>query len=175
MDTPRSQGIRADDESVVHTHPFPYLNEFYDLAEVWFSFFPQRYHIMLSNFPHSCHPVHALRLNVSGRKTPLKYVFPVDDAIDYHKILGTLVFVFAWIHSLCHVNDIWRWGDPARIEEWKKAFPDEETQPTRMEIVMSLVGVTGILQLLIYTIVFLTASNWPRRSEWMKNTRVGKV
>lgn len=117
----------------------------------------------------------ALSLGVCDRKTPLKYVFPVDDAIDYHKILGTLVFIFAWVHSLCHVNDIWRWGDPLRVEQWKIAFPEEEAQPTRMQITTSLVGVTGILQLLIYTIVFFTASNWPRRSGWMKNTRIGRV
>ncbi|GMH39483.1 hypothetical protein BSKO_07381 [Bryopsis sp. KO-2023] len=108
------------------------------------------------------------------RKTPLKYVFPVDDGIDFHKLLGTLGFIFAWVHSLCHVSDVWRWGDPNRFDIWRRAFPDERKQPTRLEITSSLVGITGILQLLIYTLVFVTASNWPRRTHWMRRTRFGK-
>lgn len=105
----------------------------------------------------------------------MRYIFPVDDAIDAHKILGTLAFVFAWIHSLCHVNDVLRWGDPKRFDQWRKAFPNETSQPTRFQITTSQVGITGILQLVLFTIVFITASNWPRRSKWMKDSFIGKV
>ncbi|GMH39537.1 hypothetical protein BSKO_07435 [Bryopsis sp. KO-2023] len=108
------------------------------------------------------------------RRTFLRHIFPFDDSIDFHKLLGTLGFIFAWIHSLCHVNDVKRWGDPKMEEVFHHAFPEAKRQPTHRELVTSLVAVTGALQLVIYTIVFLTASNWPRRTPWMQKTRIGK-
>lgn len=108
------------------------------------------------------------------RRTFLRHIFPFDDSIDFHKLLGTLGFIFSWVHSLCHVNDVKRWGDPKMEDVFHHAFPDAKRQPTHRELVTSLVAVTGVLQLVIYTVVFLTASNWPRRTPWMQKTRIGK-
>lgn len=108
------------------------------------------------------------------RETPLRHIIPFDDAIPFHILLGTLGFIFAWIHSLCHINDFLRWGDPQRNIVFKKAFPEEDEQPSYYELWTSLVGVTGVLQLICYTLVFVTASNWPRRASWLVNTRLGR-
>lgn len=109
------------------------------------------------------------------RMTFLRHIFPFDDAIGLHKLLGSLGFVFAVIHSLCHVVDVWRWGDPGRRELFFLAFPDETRQPTHFELLRSQVAITGMGMLSIYSIVFLTASNWPRRSPWLQETRLGAV
>ncbi|CAD7698281.1 unnamed protein product [Ostreobium quekettii] len=108
------------------------------------------------------------------RATPLRHIIPFDDAMQFHILLGTLGFVFAWIHTLAHVNDIYKWGDRHHSELFKAAFPEEQRQPSHMELCMSLVAVTGMIQLISYSLVFLTASNWPRRAPWMVNTRLGK-
>ncbi|CAD7701971.1 unnamed protein product [Ostreobium quekettii] len=108
------------------------------------------------------------------RETPLRHIVPFDDAMQFHILLGKLGFIFAWIHTIAHVNDIYRWGDPESSQLYYAAFPGEKKQPTHLELCMSLVAVTGIIQLISYSLVFLTASNWPRRAPWMVNTPLGK-
>lgn len=108
------------------------------------------------------------------RETPLRYIIPFDDAVAFHILLGTLGFIFAWIHALAHVNDILCWGNPKYSHLFYKAFPDEEKQPTYVELGTSLVAVSGIIMLVTYTLVFATASNWPRRTSWMQRTSFGK-
>lgn len=108
------------------------------------------------------------------RETPLRHIIPFDDAIAFHILLGTLGFIFAWIHALAHVHDLMRWGNPDLLYRFHDAFPDVVKQPTHFELWTSLVAITGCTQLLAYTLVFLTASNWPRRAPWMVNTRLGK-
>ena len=105
----------------------------------------------------------------------MRHFVPFDDAIAFHILLGTLGFIFAWIHTLAHVNDILRWGDSNYHHLYQAAFPLEEKQPTHWELCTSLVAVTGVVQLVSYTLVFLTASNWPRRAHWMVNTQLGMV
>lgn len=108
------------------------------------------------------------------RETPLRHIIPFDDAIAFHILLGTLGFIFAWIHALAHIHDLLRWGNPNLLYQFHEAFPDVLKQPTHFELWTSLVAITGLTQLISYTLVFLTASNWPRRAPWMVNTRLGK-
>ncbi|CAD7701968.1 unnamed protein product, partial [Ostreobium quekettii] len=108
------------------------------------------------------------------RETPLRRIVPFDDAMQFHILLGTLGFVFAWVHTIAHINDIYRWGDPRSSELYHAAFPKVQKQPSYFELCTSLVAVTGTIQLVTYSLVFVTASNWPRRAPWMVNTSLGK-
>eukprot|EP00210_Caulerpa_lentillifera_P004707 g4491.t1 len=60
------------------------------------------------------------------RETFLKHVFHFDGAIEFHRFLGKVGFVLAWIHTLCHIIDIKNWIDPARFKYWSWAFPEEK-------------------------------------------------
>ncbi|GMH39883.1 hypothetical protein BSKO_07787 [Bryopsis sp. KO-2023] len=108
------------------------------------------------------------------RSTWLKKVFPFDDLIPFHMIIGEVGFVLAWTHAILHVFDFMNASDPNRNALWNAAFPGTK-QPTRWEIWLSVEGVTGIGMLTLFTIAFAFAAPWPRRSAWIRSTRLGKV
>eukprot|EP00210_Caulerpa_lentillifera_P004706 g4490.t1 len=59
------------------------------------------------------------------RETFLKHIFLFDGAIEFHRFLGKVGFLLAWIHALSHVVDINNWVDSDRFSYWSWAFPDE--------------------------------------------------
>lgn len=101
-------------------------------------------------------------------------MFPFDDVVAIHIIIGYVGFALAWTHALLHVVDFKNASDPSRRHLWDAAFPAYH-QPSSMEIWMTQEAVTGIGMLVIFTIAFLFASPWPRNSRILKKTWIGKV
>jgi len=109
------------------------------------------------------------------RNSSLARVLPLDDAISFHKFIGRIGFFAATTHTFCHVVDLLNWSDKSRFERFRKAFPDEEGQPTLLELCTTIVGVTGVLLYLIMCIAYLFALDYPRKWKAIQNTRVSEV
>ncbi|GMH34692.1 hypothetical protein BSKO_02553 [Bryopsis sp. KO-2023] len=101
------------------------------------------------------------------RTTFLQNFFCFDGAIEYHRTLGFMGFVLAWVHTLCHVCDIYRWTDHERFDLWSKAFPREHqiqglSQPSVRDLLGTSFGVTGIMLISIYTFAAIFAFDFPK-------------
>ena len=97
------------------------------------------------------------------RSTVLKYFFDFDANIDFHKVLGTVGFALAWIHTLCHICDIARWSDPDRRHLYFNAFPHHDAQPSIADLLREQVTITGMMLITIYTIAAIFALDYPRK------------
>eukprot|EP00210_Caulerpa_lentillifera_P004640 g4425.t1 len=139
------------------------------------------------------------------RETFLKQYLAFDEAIEYHKFLGTLGFWLAWAHTLCHGVGISRWRDEERFKWWSFAFPDKRTrettkgieryangsavwseaerlvsngefkdglprmvlntkaQPDVYDLLISVIGITGVVLIVVYTVAVIFAFDYPKR------------
>eukprot|EP00210_Caulerpa_lentillifera_P004633 g4419.t1 len=126
------------------------------------------------------------------RDTFLRHLFDFDGAISYHKMLGTVGFVFAWIHSTAHFVHIYRCQNSANFNKWSFAYPFDEQegvfaltnitgltphidgvptaliradseQPSATEMLKSSVVLTGFFLLSIFSIAALYAFDYPRK------------
>lgn len=109
------------------------------------------------------------------RNSWLSKVLPFDDAISFHKFIGRVGYFAATTHTLCHVVNVVNWSDKSRYELYRRAFPEEEQQPTLLELFTSFVAVTGILLQLIMCVAYLFALDYPRKWKAIQNTKVAEV
>lgn len=97
------------------------------------------------------------------RSTFLVHFFNFDASIDFHKTLGTIGFLLAWIHTLCHICDLKRWSDPDRRDLYFKAFPDDNVQPSFQDLLATSVVITGTTMITVFSIAAMFAFDYPRK------------
>ena len=68
-------------------------------------------HIALGHLPGILPCPH--RQNLDCRNTFLKYVFPFDESISFHRLCGYLVLICSAGHTICHIGNYTAWVCPS--------------------------------------------------------------
>jgi len=87
------------------------------------------------------------RLGTAMRQSFLGRLFPVDESIDIHRVIGHAMFGFAWIHAAAHL---------ANYARGRRPFFDQ--------LLLTSAGFTGTLLLVVFTLMWWCSREAVRRS-----------
>ena len=55
---------------------------------------------------------------IMHRDTPLRFVFPFDESISFHRLCGYLVLLCSAGHTICHIGNYVTWVRTSSLDYW---------------------------------------------------------
>ncbi|EFJ10582.1 hypothetical protein SELMODRAFT_127954 [Selaginella moellendorffii] len=100
------------------------------------------------------------------RSTALATIVPFDDNINFHKLVAAAIVIGVFLHGGVHLTcDFYRISSADYIKFIQTLGVNFKfAQPTYLDLVLSIEGMTGIIMVLLMIIAFLLATHWSRRN-----------
>lgn len=87
------------------------------------------------------------RLLTRVRRTPILRALPVDNAVDFHRLVGSAMFAFALVHTAAHLAD----------------YSVAPGVTVLGELLTTTVGLTGLVLLVVFTVMWVCTRQRVRR------------
>nr|XP_043620155.1 putative respiratory burst oxidase homolog protein H [Erigeron canadensis] len=105
------------------------------------------------------------RTLTSIRGTFLGKLLPVDENINFHKIIALAIVIGTIVHTVAHMACNFIHLSTCPNNQFMRVFGNLfATQPSYMDLVLSIPGLTGIIMIMLMSICFLFATSSFRRN-----------
>lgn len=99
------------------------------------------------------------------RETYLGKLLPVDENINFHKIIALAIVIGTVVHTVAHMACNFIRLSTCPVNDFMRVFGALfPTQPSYMDLVLSIPGFTGIIMIILMAICFLFATSSFRRN-----------
>ncbi|XP_071687893.1 putative respiratory burst oxidase homolog protein H [Rutidosis leptorrhynchoides] len=105
------------------------------------------------------------RTLTSIRETYLGKQLPVDENINFHKIIALAIVIGTVVHTIAHLGCNFIRLSRCPPDQFNRVFGGLfATQPSYMDLVLSIPGYTGIIMIILMSVCFLFATSSFRRN-----------
>mmetsp|Transcript_19750 Transcript_19750/g.59654 ORF Transcript_19750/g.59654 Transcript_19750/m.59654 type:complete len:963 (-) Transcript_19750:862-3750(-) len=108
------------------------------------------------------------------RETPLKWILPLDESINFHRLCGYLIFICGAGHSICHIGNYTVWTSGSYADKWDRTFPGV-SQFDKGHFWKTQVSITGYIMWAALLIGFPFATYYPKMAKCLQGTAISKV